>query len=234
MAKILEKGDTGFGILIENDAGYVDRKINAKTNINESQLIIEPGKPVIIPAILQKWGVENKNGRIYPEDILKREVERYMEAVSDNAAVNEADHPESSVVSLDNISHIIKEMWWGKGPNDSNVLYGTLEIITSPAYMENGIIGMVGDKIAEYLRRGIKLGISSRGVGTLKETNGKNIVQDDFELICFDLVASPSTPGAYLFPEKSIKMGEGLPKRNVNLNENNNDKVLNAINKFLL
>lgn len=234
MAKILQRGDTGFGILIENDAGYVYKSSESNNNINESQLVIEPDKPLIVPAILQKWGVENKNGRIYPESILKREVNRYMEAVSENSAVSEADHPDSSIVSLDNISHIIKEMWWGKGSDDTNILYGNLEIITSPAYMRDGIIGMVGDKIAEYLRRGIKLGISSRGVGTLKETNGKNIVQDDFELICFDLVASPSTPGAYLFPKNSdVKLGEGLPKRDVNLNEDNN-KVINAIDKFLI
>lgn len=149
----------------------------------------------------------------------------------------------SSVVSLLNISHLIKKMWWGEGDN-ANILYGQLEIITSPAYMRSGIVCMVGDKIVEYLKRGIRLGISSRGVGSLKESNGKNIVQDDFELICFDLVASPSTPGAYLFPDRNeIQIGEGNEnkdilsttnnKHNNSLNESNN-KIINAINEFLL
>ncbi|HUU87583.1 MAG TPA: hypothetical protein VMX17_07490, partial [Candidatus Glassbacteria bacterium] len=99
-------------------------------------------------------------------------------------------------------------------------------------------VSMVGDKIVEYLKRGIRLGISSRGVGTLKEVNGKNIVQSDFELICFDLVASPSTPGAYLFPEKTemdfgVEMGENIKLEGLTLNEQQK-KVVNAINKFVL
>ena len=136
----------------------------------------------------------------------------------------------SSVVSLHNISHIIRKMWWGTG-NDENILYGQLELITSPAYMERGEVCMVGDKVAEYLKRGIRLGISSRGVGSLEEINGKNIVQNDFELICFDLVASPSTPGAYLFPEKNELQinGESVVKNNNKLIET--DERIEKINK---
>ena len=165
------------------------------------------------------------------------QVGEYMKQVDANSAVSEADHPDSSVVSLDNISHAIKKMWWGKGENE-HVLYGQLEIITSPAYMRDGIVCMIGDKIVEYLKRGIKLGISSRGVGSLKEVNGENIVQDDFELICFDLVASPSTPGAYLFPDKnemeiSSSLGENIESKNNNLNEDT-IKIQDALNKFLL
>lgn len=143
----------------------------------------------------------------------------------------------SSVVSLDNVSHLIKKIWWGNGENE-NVLYGQLEIITSPAYMRDGIVCMVGDKIVEYLKRGIRLGISSRGVGSLKEVNGENVVQDDFELICFDLVASPSTPGAYLFPEKNemsiaSTMGETIEKKDVNINESTK-KISTVLDNFLI
>ena len=129
-------------------------------------------------------------------------------------------------------------MWWGNG-NDSHILYGQLELITSPGYMKDGIVSMIGDKIVEYLKRGIRLGISSRGVGSLKEVKGQNIVQPDFELICFDLVASPSTPGAYLFPESNeIQIGENqfTNKNLININESlddNKKKLINAINKFL-
>ena len=100
--------------------------------------------------------------------------------------------------------------------------------------MRDGIVTMIGDKIVEYLKRGIKLGISSRGVGTLKEVNGKNVVQSDFELICFDLVGTPSTPGAYLFPNKNeLQVGENTMKDGEIINE---DKklLINNLNKFLL
>ena len=123
-------------------------------------------------------------------------------------------------------------MWWGQG-DDSHILYGQLEIITSPAYMAQGIVSMVGDKIVEYLKRGIRLGISSRGVGSLKEVNGKNIVQDDFELICFDLVVSPSTPGAFLFPQKNeMQVGENVVNDNTIITEDNK-LIVNAMNNFL-
>jgi len=232
MSKVLGVNETGFGLLIERDAGYIDgSSLNNEKVINES-FKINPDQPLLINCILQKWGVKNKNGRVYPKDILIREVERYQEQINTNSAMNEADHPDSSVVSLDNISHGIKKMWWGQGENQ-HVLYGQLEIITSPAYMKQGIVCMVGDKIAEYLRRGYRLGISSRGVGSLKEVNGQNEVQEDFELICFDLVSSPSTTGAYLFPEKNeLQMGEATINKNKLIKEDT--KILSALDRFLL
>jgi len=102
----------------------------------------------------------------------------------------------SLTISLSNISHRIAKTWW-----EGDTLYGTLDIIVSDSFIENGIGWTIGDKIALYLKRKIKLGITSRGIGSVKNVGGKNIVQDDFELICFDLVASPSTPNAYLFLE---------------------------------
>lgn len=235
-SKILGAGETGFGLLIETDAGYVDKTLNKDLFdriLNES-FEIKPNQPVLINCILQKWGVKNKNGRIYPQEVLVPEVQKYMELVEMNSAISEADHPESSVVSLLNVAHRITKMWWGQG-QDQNILYGTLEIITSPAYMRDGVVCMVGDKIVEYLKRGIRLGISSRGVGSLKEVRGENIVQDDFELICFDLVASPSTPGAYLFPEISTSFAENVKKSGTIITENEKHrKIITGIEKFLL
>jgi hypothetical protein len=243
MSKILQRGDTGFGILIEQDAGYISKDLNSGL-LTEGVLDlqnIKPGEPILINAILQKYGIENKNGRIYPKEVLIPQVETYQEIVNDNSAVSEADHPDSSVVSLSNIAHLIKKMWWGQG-DDEYILYGQLRLAVTPGFLKFGIASMIGDKVLVYLDMGIRLGISSRGVGTLKEIDGKNIVQNDFELICFDLVSSPSTPGAFLFPEKNeldisgglgLGMGENLSSNGLSLNEQQK-KVKGAIDRFLI
>ena len=147
-------------------------------------------------AILQKYDTPNRNGRIYPEKILRRENERYQEVIKKGGAISELNHPESSLIDLDRASHIITETWW-----DGNRLIGKLKLLTSPGYIKEGIISCVGDQAANLLRQGVTLGISSRGVGSLTKSGDYNKVQEDFELICFDLVSSPSTPGSYLFQE---------------------------------
>ena len=231
MSRILGIGETGFGILIEHDAGYISDDLN-KNTLSES-FELKPNEPILINCILQKWGVKNKNGRIYPKDVLVPQVESYMELIKNNSAVSEADHPDSSVISLQNISHMITKMWWGTG-NQENVLFGELKLIVSPGFIKYGVVSVIGDKILLYLQNKIKIGISSRGVGSLKEVNGENIVQPDFELIGFDLVSTPSTPGAYLFPEKTNGFGENYVKKNgMYVNENTN-KIVNAINNFIL
>jgi hypothetical protein len=234
MSKILQAGQTGFGILIEQDAGYISSELN-KEILNEN-FVINPEEPVLINCILQKWGVENKNGRIYPEDVLVPQVNEYQKLVDSNSAVSEADHPDSSIISLANISHMITKMWWGSG-DKSHILFGQIKLIVSPGFAKMGIVSVVGDKIVLYLQNGIKLGISSRGVGTLKEVNGKNLVQDDFELIGFDLVATPSTPGAYLFPgveNMEMSMGENFVKKNGIYLKEDSDKINNTLDRFLL
>ena len=188
-------------ILIEHDAGYVNSDLNPKF-LTEG-FVLKPNEPVLINCILQKWGIKNKNGRIYPKDVLVPQVDLYKELVSTNSAVSEADHPDSSIISLQNISHMIVKMWWGTGQQE-NVLYGQLKILVTKGYINYGICSVIGDKIVFYLENKIRLGISSRGVGTLKEISGENLVQNDFELIGFDLVITPSTPGGYLFPEKLV------------------------------
>lgn len=242
MSKILGRGEVGYGILVEDDAGFISSEVSEFNNEFYDKILKEGfsstrTNKVIVDCILQKYGVENRNGRVYPSEVLIPQVEKYMLSVKENSALSEADHPESSVVSLKNISHMIKDMWWGKG-NDQNILYGKLEIITSPAYMTSGQVCMVGDKIVEYLKRGAKIGISSRGVGSLKEIKDKksgitkNVVQQDFELICFDLVASPSTPGAYLFPKFDAGMAESeTPKSESTLVTES--KIIIALDDFL-
>ena len=206
--KILKENEEGFGILIEGDAGYVSEGITGEI-LNESiEGPIDLSKPIYYYATLQKYGVENRNGRVYPEDILKREVEKYREVIARNASFHELDHPQESVISLKGGSpHRIVDMFW-----KDNVLIGKLEILVSEGFRRSGIISCNGDLVAMYLSYGMTLGISSRGVGSLKKVGGKNIVQSDFELICWDIVSSPSTPGSYLYkdPQDFSKYDEVL------------------------
>lgn len=208
--RILNEGEQGFGMLVEQDSGYVGVELN-KGVINEDKTFnMQGNNTLLVDCILQKANTKNRNGRIYPKEILAREVEKYKELIRDNRALSSTDHPDSISVSLkrEECSHLVKKIWW-----EGDTVYGQLEIITSPKFFENGIICCVGDFIANLLRLGVKLGISSRGLGSLKTKNGENYVQEDFELICFDLVSSPSTPNAYLyFNDNSLKENYEIKK----------------------
>ena len=191
--RVLEAREIGHGILVEHD-GHLSPDDN-KTILIE---MAEDGfdGEIYMNAILQKYDTPNRNGRIYPEKILRRENERYQDVIKRGGAISELNHPESSLIDLDRASHIITETWW-----DGNRLIGKLKLLTSPGYLKDGIISCVGDMAANLLRQGVTLGISSRGVGSLTKSGEYNQVQEDLELICFDLVSSPSTPGSYLFKE---------------------------------
>jgi hypothetical protein len=209
-------------ILIEEDAGYISPKheFNEKV-INESKNLMDYSKPFEFYAVLQKYNVPNRNGRIYPEKILKRESENYKKAINKGTSLSELNHPESSLIDLDRVSHIINEIWW-----EGNVLMGKLKLLTSPGFHERGVCSTKGDLAANYLRQGVTLGISSRGVGSLKKVGEQNEVQEDFELICFDLVSSPSTPGAYLFnnPDDRMKYDENLEEeKKIRIETSNNE-----------
>ena len=206
--EIIKPGQVGKGILIEEDAGYISPKDERNLNIiKESKGMLDYSKPFEFYAVLQKYNTPNRNGRVYPERILKREAENYKKMIQKGTSLSELNHPESSLVDLDRVSHIITEVWW-----DGNVLIGKLKLLTTPGFHERGVCSSKGDLAANYLRQGVTLGISSRGVGSLKKVGDQNEVQDDFELICFDLVSSPSTPGAYLFsnPDDRLKYEENL------------------------
>tara|TARA_R100000900_G_scaffold96774_1_gene74987 strand:+ start:610 stop:1251 length:642 start_codon:yes stop_codon:yes gene_type:complete len=159
------------------------------------QMIVESEKAnngrVIVSGVLQRAEAKNQNGRVYPKETLMREAKKYSEIqIAENRALGELDHPESSVVNLQNVSHNIKKIWW-KG----NDLCGTVEVLSTPS----------GNILKELLKAGVKLGISSRGMGSVEEIRegdgeGSLEVQPDFELVCWDFVSNPSTHGAFMAP----------------------------------
>lgn len=166
--------------------------------INES--LKENNGKLVVSGILQRADAKNQNGRVYPRDILQREAQRYISLVKERRALGELDHPDSSVVNLANVSHNIVEMHWNGGD-----LVGTVEILTTPA----------GNILRELFKNGIKLGISSRGLGsTVGGDDGTQEVQEDFELIAFDFVSNPSTHGAFLAPLREGVERRGLIKEN--------------------
>ena len=214
--KILGPKDTGKGILVEWDAGIINPNEPRNQNlIRESYGQLDHSKPFVFYATLQKWGVPNRNGRVYPEKILKREAEKYQDVIKKGMSISELNHPESSLVDLDRVSHIITETWW-----EGNVLMGKIKLLTSPGFHERGIVTSKGDVAANLMRQGVTMGVSSRGVGSLVKKGDQNEVQEDFELICFDLVSSPSTPGAYLYLN-----AEDRPRYEEKLAENDNASV---------
>ena len=217
--RILGPNDTGKGILVEWDAGIINpNEVRNSDVIKESYGQLEHSKPFVFYATLQKYGVPNRNGRVYPEKILKREAEKYQEVIKRGMSISELNHPESSLIDLDRVSHLITDMWW-----EGNVLMGKVKLLTSPGFHERGIVTSKGDVAANLMRQGVTMGVSSRGVGSLVKQGEQNEVQEDFELICFDLVSSPSTPGAYLYLNK-----EDRPTYEEKLEENNNIEVLGS------
>jgi hypothetical protein len=220
--KVLGPNEIGRGILIEYDAGHVSPNDN-KEVITEMKNM-DFSEDLILYAVLQKFDTPNKNGRIYPEVLLKRENEKYQQIIKKGSALNELNHPSSSLIDLDRVSHTITETWW-----DGRTLMGKIKILTSPGWRKMGVVSCKGDQAAMLIMNGVTLGISSRGVGSLKQIKGQNIVQDDFELVCFDLVSSPSTPGAYVFQDIADK-----DKYNENIEEKPvvEDKMKTLMNKF--
>lgn len=169
------------------------------------------GGKLFISGIIQKAEVLNQNKRVYPRQVLAREIENYMKAVRENRATGELDHPESSTVSLDKVSHIIREMWW-----EGNNVMGRVEVLPTPK----------GKILETLLESGVTIGISSRGVGsTSQKSEGVDVVQPDYTLVCFDIVSEPSTPGAYLFAEGKQILEPKLTKA---------DRIFRAVNAIVL
>ena len=167
--------------------------------VNE-QMANQYGVPagLVVQGVLQRAGAKNQNGRVYPKNILDREAKKYQkEYINQNRALGELDHPESSVVNLNNVSHNVLKMWW-----ENDDLMGAVQILETPA----------GKILKSLFDAGITLGISSRGLGSVKELYKESAVevQEDFELICFDFVSNPSTHGAFLRP---TNMNESINKQ---------------------
>ena len=151
----------------------------------EDRREIDSGKTIMI-GIMQKADAENGNGRVYPREVLEREMKNYGKLVRERRALGELDHPDSSVIELKNASHLVTDIWW-KGDN----VMGRVEILNTPA----------GNVLKSLSDAKVKLGISSRGLGTTNESHGQTMVNDDFQLICFDIVSEPSTTGAFMMAE---------------------------------
>jgi hypothetical protein len=145
---------------------------------------------------LQTADKQNGNGRVYPHDVLKREVQNYLNVVKDNRACGELDHPDDSVVNLKNVSHIVTDIWW-----EGKDVMGKIKVLDTPS----------GRILKDLVNAGVKLGISSRGLGSVTESiNGTVTVESDFQLICFDMVSEPSTPNAYVYPKGQKNMSSRL------------------------
>jgi hypothetical protein len=147
---------------------------------------------------MQTCETKNGNGRIYPCEVLRKEITRYQAVIKDNRALGELDHPDDSVINLRNVSHVTVDMWW-----EGKDVMGKIKVLDTPS----------GNILKGLINSGIKLGISSRGLGSVRESTQGTVVQEDFELICFDIVSEPSTPNAYMFPE-------GKQRKTLNVYEN--------------
>ena len=156
---------------------------------------IKENKPLIVSGVIQRAEAKNQNERVYPRNVLEREIQKYIDGpIKDRRAMGELDHPESSVVNLQNVSHNIKKCWW-----EGDDVMGEFEVLDTPA----------GKILKALFAAGLMLGVSSRGMGSVEENlnEGTLEVQDDFELVCWDFVSNPSTHGAYVAPTRG-KMNE--------------------------
>jgi len=157
---------------------------------------MENGKVLYMSGRLQTADKQNGNGRIYPFNVLKREMNNYMKIVKDDRACGELDHPDDSVVNLKNVSHIVTDIWW-----EGKDVMGKLKVLDTPS----------GRILKDLVNAGVKLGISSRGLGSVTESaNGTVRVEEDFQLICFDIVSEPSTPNAYVYPKDTASVSARL------------------------
>lgn len=155
-----------------------------ETKLFEADIREKNGK-LLVSGVMQRADAQNQNGRSYPKRILEREIEKYQRLIEERRALGELDHPESSVVNLQNVSHNVTEIGWR-----GNDVVGTIEILPTPS----------GNILKELFRSNIRLGISSRGLGSVKKDGNGLEVQEDFNLIAFDFVSNPSTHGAFLAP----------------------------------
>jgi hypothetical protein len=170
-------------LLIETNTFRVSPSILTE-NINK-----ETGNP-IVEGILATVEVKNGNGRYYSRELWEREIDKYSELITQRRSMGELDHPESQVINLKNVSHLIKEFWW-----DKDNIMGKIEILSTPS----------GNILKELIKNGVSVGVSSRGLGSLEQKENVMEVQDDFSLICWDFVSTPSNPGSYMHVIKEGK-----------------------------
>lgn len=182
----------------------------------EKREVVEEGV-VYLTGRIQTADKKNGNGRVYPSKVLKREMDNYIKIVKDNRATGELDHPDDSVINLKNVSHMVVECWW-----EGKDVMGKIKVLDTPS----------GRILKDLINAGVKLGISSRGLGSVRESMGVTTVEEDFQLICFDIVSEPSTPDAYVYPK------EGGTKTNnyqfsTRLREQRENNIDNLFKKIL-
>jgi len=174
---------------------------------DEKAFVVAGG--MFLTGIMQKSDVQNGNGRIYPHHVLEREVKNYKKLVDERRALGEIDHPEDSVINLKNCSHMVTDVWF-----EGKDVMGKVKVLDTPA----------GNILRSLVNSGVKLGISSRGMGSVSESQGATIVEDDFQLICFDFVSEPSTPGAFM-----MKEAKDLSRPNIFTKADRINRILNDI-----
>lgn len=164
---------------------------------------------MMLTGIIQKSDTVNGNGRVYPHHVLEREIKNYAKLVKERRALGELDHPEDSVINLKNASHMMTDVWW-----DGKNVMGKAKVLDTPA----------GQVLSSLVTAGVSIGISSRGMGSVSESQGNTVVEDDFQLICFDFVSEPSTPGAFMMREAKDLKNEVFTKA---------DKINRLLNEVL-
>ncbi len=174
---------------------------------DEKRFVADGG--MILSGKLQEADIQNGNGRIYPYRVLMREVKTYQKLVKENRALGELDHPDDSVINLKNASHMVTDVWM----EDKNVM-GKVKVLDTPS----------GNILRGLVNSGAQLGISSRGMGSVSENMGKTMVEDDFQLICFDFVSEPSTPNAFM-----MKEAKDLSRPNVFTKADRINRLLNEV-----
>ena len=174
---------------------------------SEKQFVAEGG--MMLTGVMQMCGVKNGNGRMYTESVMKREVGKYQQLVKDQQALGELDHPQEVEISLERVSHKVTEIWM-----EGNKVMGKIKVLETPA----------GKTLRALVEGGCCIGISSRGTGSLIERDGVSMVAEDFELVCFDMVSTPSTPGAFMRPQ-----GQSQMRESTELNENKVDNLIDDI-----
>jgi len=177
--------------------------------LTESEKSFVRNGGMMLTGKLQEADVQNGNGRVYPHAIMEREVKKYKAVVDDRRALGELDHPDSSIINLVNVSHMVTEVWM-----DGPAVMGKIKVLETPS----------GQILKALVESGVKTGISSRGMGSVREQMGKTIVEDDFQLICFDIVSEPSTPNAFMALSEGRLMNEQVAKTN---------KIINLMDSIL-
>ena len=191
----------------------MNKQLLREFNLFEYTKKLDNGK-LMMKGILQRSDVLNQNGRVYPKHILEREIRNYEKFIRENRALGELDHPTESIINLKNVSHIVREI----NMDDGGVVYGTIEILDTPS----------GKILKSLVESGVKIGISSRAVGSTKNDGDHEVVQEDLAIICWDCVSDPSTPNAFLMRE-----GRVIDNDTFNKTFTKSDKIDRILNDLL-